>query len=130
MVFIFDSLVVFVVLSDTVLALLVDFVQDLLVAVESFLSLVDLFLVSARRLMVQIVMVHPVVVLEEPLSRQGALIDALMLTVLVEIMVVVVPVLIMLFHAQVDDMDRLVVHEDVDVEDDVVQLEQIVSAQV
>ena len=130
MVVVFDLLVVFVVLFDAMFALFVDLVQLRLKFVNVVLDLLNLLLVRPRSLVPQIVMVHPVVVLEEPLAGERALVDSQMLTVLIEVVTIVSPVLVMVLQAEVDDMNGVVVDEDIDIEYDIVYLEQIVCAQV
>ena len=94
------------------------------------LDLLNLLLVRPRGLMPQIVVVHPIVVLEEPLAGERALVDSQMLTVLIKVVTVVSPVLVMVLQAEVDNMNGVVVDEDIDIEYDIVYLEQIVCAQV
>ena len=53
-----------------------------------------------------------------------------MLTVLVEVVSIVSPVLVMVLQTEVDNMNGVVVDEDIDIEYDIVYLEQIVCAQV
>ena len=130
MVVVFDLLVVFVVLLDAMFALFVDLVQLRLKFMNVILDLLNLLLVRPRSLVPQIVVVHPIVVLEEPLAGERALVDSQMLTVLIEVVTIVSPVLVMVLQAEVDNMNGVVVDEDIDIEYDIVYLEQIVCAQV
>ena len=130
MVLVLDPLVVFVVFGDTVLALLVNFVQLLVEVVDVALDLVDLLLVRAGRLVPQVVVVHPVVVLQESVAGEGALLDALVLTLMVEMVVAMLPGCLVVVQAQINDVDRVVVDEYVDMVDVLVQLEQVIGAQV
>lgn len=68
MVLLFNLLVIFMVLSDTVLTLFVDFMQSYFKLVNVLFNLMELLFVSPRRLVPDFVMVHPIVVLEEPLA--------------------------------------------------------------
>ena len=68
-------------------------------------------------------------VLKKSFTRERAFFDTLMLAMLIEMVSVMVPAL-MVLHAHVNNMDRVVVNEDVNVVHVIVQLEQIVCAQV
>ena len=130
MVVVFDLFVIFIVLVDAIFALFMDLVQLLLELVNVTLDLFDLILQLARRRVPKIVMVHPIVVLEEPFAGERALFNSQVLTVLIEIVTVVAPVLVMVLQTEVDDMNGVVVDEDIDIKYDIVYLEQIVRAQV
>ena len=120
---------VFVVLRNAMLALFRYFVQLFFKLVKVTLDLLKLLFVSPYRLVPEVVVIHPLVVLKKSFTGERAFIDALMLTMLIEMMIVVIPALMML-QAHVNNMDWVVVNEDVYVVHMVVQLEQIVCAQV
>ena len=130
MVFVFDRLVVFVVLVDAMLALFVDLEQLLFEFVNVALDLFNLLLVRPRSLVPEIVVVHPIMVLEESFARKRAFIYSQMLTVLIKVMTIVSIVLVMVLQAEVNYMNWVVVDEDIDIKYDIVYLEQIVCAQV
>ena len=102
--------------------------QFLLELVDGFLDLVDLLRDRPRRLVPELVLVHPVVMLVQPVAAWRALNDTLV--VMVWNVLVHVVVLALAAQTQVDNLNRVIVHEDVDVEDEAAQLEQVVGAQV
>ena len=93
------------------------------------LDLFELLFVSPNRLVPEVMVIHPLVMLEKSVTGERAFIDALVLAMLIEMVSVVVPA-IMVLHAHVNNMDRVVVNKDVNVVHVIVQLEQIVCAQV
>ena len=128
MILVFNRLVLLVVLRNAVIALFRDFVQLFLELVDVALDLLELLFVRAYRLVPEVVVVHPIVVLEQSVTRERAFFDSIVLAMPI-IEMVVLPALMML-HAHIDDVNRVVIHEDVHVVDMLVQLEQIVCAQV
>ena len=63
------------------------------------------------------------VMFNAPFVGERSFIDALMATVMIKMMIIAVPVRIMMPQAQVNYMNRLIVHEDIDVVNDFVHLE-------
>ena len=102
--------------------------QLLLELVDGLLHLVDLLRDRPRRLVPELVMVHPVVMLIQPVAAGRALNDTIVLVVRNVLLNVVV--LAMAAQTHIDDLNGVIVHEDVDVEDEAAQLEQVVGAQV
>ena len=86
------------------------------------LDLFELLFVSPYRLVPEVVVIHPLVVLKKSFTRERAFFDTLMLAMLIEMVSVMVPAL-MVLHAHVNNMDRVVVNEDVNVVHVIVQLE-------
>ena len=128
MVLVFNRFLVFVVLGDAMLALLLDVVHILDKLVDMVFNLTNLLFISPRRLVPDIMLVHPFVVFNAPLVGERSIFDALMATVIIKMMIIAVPVRIMMPQAQVNYMNRLIVDEDIDVVNDFVHLEYIICA--
>ena len=126
--FLLNGIMSLVVLFDIVVTLVVQILQLLLELVDGVLDLVDLLGDCARSVVPELVMVHPIVMLVQPVARGRALDDTIVFMVWNVLLNMVL--IAMATQAQVHDLNRMIVHKDVDVEDDTAELEQIVGAKV
>ena len=118
--FLFNGLVRLMVLFDVVIALVMQIMQLALELVDGVLDFMDLLRDRASRMVPELVLIHPIVMIVESLSAEWALNDTIVFMVRNVILYVIV--LTLAAQAQIDDLDRMVVHEDVHVENETAEL--------
>ena len=128
MVLVFNRFLVFMVLCDAMFALLLDVVHILDKLVDIVFNFTNLLFISPRRLVPDIVLVHPFVVFDAPFFGERSIFDALMATVMIKMMIIAIPIRIMMPQTQVNYMNRLIVDEDIDAVNNFVHLEYIICA--